>query len=199
MCVYCPIAQANHPTLFSQGFGWLISLVLIVMYIVRLMEKGLPPPAVRPGMFIPVGSAAYTVIALIGQARAIPTSYGYFAAHPSAAETLQVIALFISIFLWLFSFWLFCIAALACVWAIPQMGFSLPWWAFIFPNVGFTVATVEIGRELGSEGILWVGSVMTILLVAIWLFTAFMCVRAVAMKQIIFPGKDEDRDMFKQE
>lgn len=178
-----------------QGFGWLISMVLIVMYIIRLMECGLPPPPVRPGMFIPVGSAAYTIIALIGQARAIPPSYGYFAAHPSSADTLQTLALFVGIFLWIFSFWLFAIAVLACVWAVPHMGFALPWWAFIFPNVGFTVATVMLGRELESDGVLWVGSVMTIGLVAIWCFTAGMCVRAVMRGEIVWPGRDEDKDM----
>lgn len=182
-----------------QGFGWLLSSVLLVLYILTLVERGLPPPHVRPAMFIPVGSAAYTVVALIGQARAIPTSYGYFAKHPSAAETLQVVALFVGIFLWLFSFWLFALAVLGCVWGIPKMGFALPWWAFVFPNVGFTLATVHIGNELESEGILWVGSVMTVLLVAIWLFTAMMCIRAVILGQIVFPGKDEDKNMIKAE
>lgn len=79
------------------------------------------------------------------------------------------------------------------------MGFALPWWALVFPNVGFTLATVRIGEELGSEAILWVGSVMTVLLVATWLMTAGMCVRAVVLGQILWPGKDEDRAMFKDD
>jgi hypothetical protein len=40
----------------------------------------------------------------------------------------------------------------------------------VFPNVGFTIATINIGHALMSEGILWLGSVMTIMLVAIYLF-----------------------------
>ena len=179
-----------------QGFGFLFSMVLVVMYVMQLMEKGLPPPAVRPGMFIPVGTPAYTIIAFIGQARAIPRSYGYFATHPLAAETLQTLALFMSIALWVLTFWLFAIAFLGCIWALKRtgkMGFALPWWAFIFPNVGFTVATIDIGMEMGSEGVLWVGSAMTFGLVGIWLITVGMCVKAVLRKEIVWPGKDEDK------
>ncbi|KAF2706818.1 hypothetical protein K504DRAFT_437749 [Pleomassaria siparia CBS 279.74] len=178
-----------------QGFGWLISSVFIAMYVIQLMENGLPPRALRPGMFLPVGSAAFTIVALIGQARAIPKDFGYFASHPSAADTLQTVALFVGIFLWLFAFWMFSIAVLGVVTAIPKMVFTLTWWALVFPNVGFTLATIAIGTELDSPAILWVGSGMTICLVLLWLLCAFACGRAVLMKRIMWPGKDEDRDM----
>ena len=76
-----------------------------------------------------------------------------------------------------------------------KMGFALPWWAFIFPNVGFVVATVDLGLEMGSEGVLWVGSALTIGLVGIWLVTVGMCVRAVVLGEILWPGKDEDKNL----
>jgi tellurite resistance protein TehA-like permease len=181
-----------------QGFGFLWSMVLVVIYVTQLMEKGLPPAPVRPGMFIPVGTPAYTIVAFITQARAIPTTYGYFAAHPSAAETLRTLVLFISIALWILSFWLFAIAVLACLWGFRRpgkMSFALPWWAFVFPNVGLMVATVELGLEMGSEGVLWVGSAMTIALMVIWLVTVGMCGRAVVLGEIVWPGKDEDKNL----
>lgn len=178
-----------------QGLGWIWSFFLIVLFLFRLMEAGLPPPDLIPGQFIPVGSPSYTIIVLIGLARAVPRDYGYFADHPSAADIVQTMALFISIFLWLFAFWLFSIAFLSCVINIRKMGFLLPWWAFIFPNVGFTIATINLGSELESQGILWVGSGMTICLVAIWLFTWAACIKAVWKKRILWPGKDEDKDM----
>lgn len=177
-----------------QGFGWIISLICTAFVLKNLMENGLPPANLRPGMFIPVGAGAYTIVALIGQANAIPESYGYFATHPGAKATLQTIALFVGIFLWLFSFWMFAFAVIANVSVAGKMSFALTWWAFIFPNVGFTLSTIAIGRELGSEGILWVGSVMTALVAAIWCFAFVGCVRAVWMKSIVWPKKDEDRD-----
>lgn len=178
-----------------QGFGWLISLVAITGLIRNLLDSGLPSPAMRPAMFIPVGACAYTVVALIGQANAIPDTMtqGYFADHPIAVEVLRIMALFIGIFLWLFGFWLFAIAFIANISAIGKMPFSLAWWAFIFPNVGFTLSTSMIGKELGSEAILWVASAKTILLVVIWLVSAVGCIKAVWVGHIAWPGKDEDK------
>ncbi|UPX10680.1 uncharacterized protein EKO05_0001323 [Ascochyta rabiei] len=177
-----------------QGFGWIISLICTAFFIKNLMENGLPPAHLRPGLFIPVGSGAYTIVALIGQANAIPESYGYFAAHPRAKSILQTVALFCGIFLWLYSFWLFAFAVVGNVIVVGKMPFSLTWWAFIFPNVGFMVSTVMIGNELESEEILWVGSVMTALLAAIWCVAFIGCIRAVWTKRIVWPGKDEDKD-----
>ncbi|PVI08464.1 hypothetical protein DM02DRAFT_607857 [Periconia macrospinosa] len=182
-----------------QGFGWMLSFLLTIMYVYNLVEHGLPPPSVRPGMFIPVGAASFTVIVFIGFSNALPTSYGFFAAHPSAAETLHTLAVFSSIFLWMLSFWIFVLAVLGCLNGMRQMRFALPWWALIFPNVGFTLATVNIGQELGSEGILWVGSAMTILLFVTWLIVVVACARAVVKGQILWPGKDEDKTMFKDD
>jgi tellurite resistance protein TehA-like permease len=176
-----------------QGFGWCISLVAIVAYIRNILDNGLPPLQLRPGMFIPVGACAYTIVALVGLANAIPP-YGYFAKHPASAEALKVMALFTGVFLWLFAFWLFAIALLANIGAVGKMPFSLTWWAFIFPNVGFTLSTSMIGRELESEVVLWVASVMTVLLVAIWLMSVIGCVKAVWRGSVVWPGRDEDRD-----
>lgn len=50
-----------------------------------------------------------------------------------------------------------------------------------------------IGRQLASEGILWVASAMTIALVVTWLFVLTMHVRAVFQKAIMMPGIDEDK------
>ncbi|KAF2120711.1 voltage-dependent anion channel [Lophiotrema nucula] len=178
-----------------QGLGWMVCLVLLTVYFYRMMEDGLPPPSLRPGMFIPVGSGSYTIVALIVQAQAIPRDYGYFAKHLSAVDTLQTMALFTGIFLWVFMFWLFAIATLSCLSGIRNMSFTLTWWGMIFPNVGFVIATIEIGKQLNSEGIMWLGSVMTILLVALWLFTWVNAIRAVWRKKIMSPGKDEDKGL----
>ncbi|KAF2029439.1 C4-dicarboxylate transporter/malic acid transport protein [Setomelanomma holmii] len=180
-----------------KGFGYMISFVCIVYFVRLLLDKGMPPPQLRPSLFIPVGSIAYTSVALIGLADAIPTnpSYGYFANHPEAKQILQVIALFVGIFMWLFSFWIFAIAVLGNFSVVGKMSFSLTWWAFIFPNVGFMLATSMIGEKLESQAILWVASAITIGLVAIWIVSIVGCVRAVWQGKIVWPGMDEDKDM----
>jgi tellurite resistance protein TehA-like permease len=199
--VIAPSQPPHHrlPIIISgiayKGFGWTVAFVFIVLYIARLLEAGLPPPSLRPAMFIPVGSAAYTVVAFIGNARAIPRDYGYFATHPHAADSLQATALFFGVILWLVAFWLFALAVLSCFAGIKEMRFSSAWWAFIFPNVGFMLATAEIGREVESEGILWVASGMTGVVVIMWLVTVGACGKAVVEKRVLWPGRDEDKDM----
>lgn len=177
-----------------QGFGWLISSACLVFYMHMLLEKGLPPPSLRPTLFIPVGSVAYTIVALMGLAESIP-SYGWFEKYQGAREICRVLALVVSVFMWLSSFFLFGIAVVGNALGAREMAFTLSWWAYIFPNVGFMLGTNAIGRELESPAILWIASAITILLVAIWLVSAIACVRAVWQGQIVCPGKDEDKDL----
>jgi tellurite resistance protein TehA-like permease len=182
-----------------QGLGWMASFIMDAMYLHRLIQYGLPAPDIRPGQFILVGPPSFTSLALIGLAKALPKDFDYFALHPLAYEVLNTVALFVAIFLWALAFWFFCISLLAVLHGVRKMSFHLVWWAFVFPNTGFAIATISIGEELGSEGILWIGSVMTILLVAMWLFVLAFHVKAVITRQIMMPGKDEDKDQYLDE
>ena len=55
-------------------------------------------------------------------------------------------------------------------------------------------ARLLMERPLMSEGVKWVGSVMTVMLVVVWLFVGFAHIRAVYKREILWPGKDEDHD-----
>ncbi|KAF2214496.1 hypothetical protein CERZMDRAFT_110779 [Cercospora zeae-maydis SCOH1-5] len=184
--------------LTMQGLGWMVSLMVYAIYIHRLMQFGLPAPNLRPGMFISVGPPSFTGLALIGMSQALPNEVGYFVERPGAVMVLQTIADFTAMFLWSLSFWFFCITLLSVLAGAKKMSFHLVWWAFVFPNVGFTLATIRIGQQLKSKGILWVASTMTILLVTMWVFVFVMHVRAVLRKQIMMPGLDEDKDEYKE-
>ncbi|KAF5658020.1 C4-dicarboxylate transport mae1 [Fusarium circinatum] len=178
-----------------EGLGWILCLLFLPHFVGNLLVNGLGPVNLRPGLFISVGSAGYTIIALIGCAKAIPDGHGYFAKHPTAAETLNIMALWVGIFLWLFTFWLFAIAAVAHVPILvsklrgdksrQQMSFALPWWAIVFPNVGFTIATVYIGEELESSAISWVATVMTILVFIAWLMDMYLHMKSIFQKRIM--------------
>ncbi|BFZ55310.1 hypothetical protein PYCC9005_002350 [Savitreella phatthalungensis] len=201
-----------------QGLGWIVSILFLTFFMALVLGKGLPEPDQRPALFMPVGASGYTIVALIGCARYIPENYAYFARHPTAGEVLQIVALWSSIFMWLFTFFIFAFALVAnlptaLVWKRPkeqdlpdsssplvglqrrpQMHFKLAWWAIIFPNVGFTIATIYIGQELESPGILWVGSAQTIAVVIFWLMDLILSAKAVITRQIMYPGKDEDKN-----
>ena len=180
-----------------EGLGWILCLFFLPLFVSNMLINGLGPANQRPGLFISVGSAGYTIVALIGCAKAIPDGYGYFAKHPTASETLNVAALWVGIFLWLVTFWLFAIALVAHVPILmskcfnnkmskpPHMSFSLSWWAIVFPNVGFTIATIYIGEELESNAIAWVATVMTVLVFAAWLMDLFLHLRSIFQKRIM--------------
>ncbi|KAI2785866.1 hypothetical protein POX_h09628 [Penicillium oxalicum] len=176
-----------------QGLGFCISFMMYSHYIGRLMESGLPNREHRPGMFICVGPPAFTALALIGMARGLPDSFGVMGRPDNASDrqVLETLALAAGAFLWALSLWFFCIALIAVVRA-PPTAFHLSWWAMVFPNTGFTLATITLANAFESKAIKGVGSAMSICIVAMWLFVFVNHVLAVIRCDIVFPGKDED-------
>jgi C4-dicarboxylate transporter/malic acid transport protein len=191
-----------------QGLGMLIATFMYGGYLSRLMSQGLPSPNTRPGMFVAVGPPSFTGLALIGISQDLTQIYPSYStityiSNPAAIpDIFRVIAVSAAVFLWATSFWFFSIALVSVVHgALGRrkgkeygMSFHLVWWSFVFPNVGFTICTISIGKALMSEGILWIGTAMTLILVAVWFFVSIMYIRAVWKGQILWPGKDEDHD-----
>ncbi|TID24994.1 hypothetical protein E2P81_ATG04099 [Venturia nashicola] len=178
--------------LVGQGVGFIISILMYAAYIQRMIQYGLPSPAARPGMFIAVGPPSFTVLVLIGMAKNFPIAATYFGPNETTRQTLLLMSTFIGTFLWGLSFWFFAITLLAVLACARELTFHLNWWALIFPNVGFTIATINIGEAFDSQGVQWVASVMSIILVATYLFVGVMHIRALIQRQILWPGKDED-------
>lgn len=121
-----------------QGLGVMGTMTLLPWFLTHLMHTGCPEPSHRPGLFMTVGAIGYTVVAFIGNARAIPTTYGVFAEDPTSAHVLKTLALWASIFIWVFGFWLFAVALTLCLegiakrspngkWSFP-MTFDTSWW-----------------------------------------------------------------------
>ncbi|OBR09633.1 C4-dicarboxylate transporter/malic acid transporter [Colletotrichum higginsianum IMI 349063] len=195
--------------LAAQGLGFLISAFMYATYLSRLMTIGLPVQ--RPGMFIAVGPPSFTAAALVSMGAQVPrlitsadsfisdslssTAYLTGMENPgTVAFAVRAMALFSAVFLWGLSFWFFSSACLSTLFGMPDHSFHLSWWSFVFPNVGFTIATIRIGEAFGSEGLLWLATVLTIVLVAVWLFVGFCCARAVIRRKLVWPGRDEDSD-----
>lgn len=152
------------------------------------------PPFSLPGMFIAVAPPAFTALSLIKMSQAIPSNATYFIHHPTAIENLQQVALAFGIFIWALAFWWFSISLTTLLMAFGQLNFNLTWYVMIFPNVGFTISLISIGKGLESNAILWVSSIMTILLVATYLWILVMHARAIYRCDVLWPGKDEDKD-----
>ncbi|KAK5116940.1 hypothetical protein LTR62_006661 [Meristemomyces frigidus] len=181
-----------------QGLSWTVSLMMYAIYTQRLMTSELPAASKRPGMYVSVGPAGYTAAALIALGQRAPNVIPHDAWSFSVLPTgsvVNVLGVVSGLFLILFSAWFLFVSTVAVVAGIRQMSFSLNWWAFIFPNAGFTLAAIQAGKALDSPGINGICSALTILLVIMWLITAVAHVRALKKGNIMWPGMDEDKDM----
>lgn len=92
--------------------------------------------------------------------------------------------------------WLFLVSVAAHFSSASRgsLDFSMTWYSFVFPNTGLLTATFAIAGAVDSPAIEWVGSIMTIILIIVWLFVFLMMIRAVWNRQILWPQKQEDRD-----
>ncbi|KAL5406541.1 hypothetical protein PMIN06_012377 [Paraphaeosphaeria minitans] len=181
-----------------QGLAWVVALLMYSLYTQRLMTSELPSPSTRPGMYVSVGPAGYTAAGLISLAtqapKVVPGTQFTELALPDG-DLIKNLGVLAGLFIILFAFWFCCISTVAVLAGVRRMSFTLNWWAFIFPNAGLTLATIQIAGALNSDGIRGVASALTIVLVMLWLLVAVLCIKAVFMGELLWPGKDEDKTM----
>lgn len=193
--------------LTAQGLGFMMSILMYALYIRRMVQFGFPGAAARPAMFIAVGPPSFTALAILGMANDWPRAYiNYFGDDIAytlnglnsanqqlvAIQIMRVLATAMAVFTWSLSAWFCCIGIVACLLAAREMTFHLNWWAFVFPNTGFVISTISIGKVLRSEAILYLGNVFTIVIICTYLFVAVNHVWAVWSRKILWAGKDED-------
>ncbi|PWN32695.1 uncharacterized protein FA14DRAFT_174387 [Meira miltonrushii] len=179
-----------------QGVGFWVALSVFGPLMSRLMRIGLPAPALRPGMFISVGPPAYTSHALIKLSTSFFNSpqISYIQRYPDSANVIRYASLALSIFIWCLAFWWLCISLGTILLDIRDIGFSLVWYSMIFPNVGLCLATIDLGKALSSDPIGWIGSGVTIILVILYIYIFSRHILALFRGDILWPGKDEDKD-----
>ncbi|KAJ4287324.1 hypothetical protein N0V90_012722 [Kalmusia sp. IMI 367209] len=183
-----PIIAAG---LGCQGLGFTMSVLMYAHYIGRLMQVGFPNREHRGAMFIGVGPPSFTALAFIGMANAIPDDFDLQTDGLMDAKVLRTMALVSALFLWVLAMWFFMIAFIAVLHSRPEY-FHLGWWAMVFPNSGFIIATINIGNSLQDEIILFVANGLTVAILLMWAFVFYHNVRAVVVADIMYPGRDED-------
>lgn len=179
--------------LSCQGLGISVAVMMYAHMVGRLMQSGLPDREHRPGLFMCVGPPSFTALAFIGLARGLPDDFDADMDGMLDATVMVNVAITAAGFLWALSFWWFCIAVLAIVQSPPKY-FHLGWWASVFPNTGFILATISLGTCFRSDPVLWFATAMSILLLLTFCFVLFHHVRAVVVQDIMYPGRDEDVD-----
>ena len=187
-----------------QGIGMLIALTMYSAFVYRLMTQKMPSEPLRPGMFVSVGPAAFTVSGVVGMAASLPKALSqrpsdtYMNVNSAlVADVLKVVANWSSLWLWGLAFWFFFVslaANLACLRnRHHHVPFAMTWFSFVFPQTALTSATLRIGEAFQSKAIQWIGCVMTVLLIIVWFFVVSMMIRAIILKQIMWPELGEDR------
>ncbi len=183
-----PIVVAG---LTCQGLGLAVAFLMYAHMVGRLMQSGLPHREHRTGLFMCVGPPAFTALAFIGLARGLPEDFDHDMDGVLDAAIVETMGVVGAGFLWALSFWWFGIAVAAVVQSPPK-DFRLGWWACVFPNTGFTLATISLGSAFQSEPVLWFATVMSIVLVMTFFFVLYHHIRAVIKQEIMYPGRDED-------
>lgn len=181
-----------------QGIGYLVSITIYSAFIYRLMTQKLPREAVRPGMFVSVGPSGFTCGAMINMAGAAAVAFPptFMGNGALAATIVKVVANFAALWIWGLAIWFF-IVSVGAHWSCIGHGglrFAMTWFSFIFPNSALITATFAVGKAFGSSAIPWVGCVMTCILVALWLFVFAAMIRAIFLKHILWPQKQDDKD-----
>ncbi|EON65264.1 hypothetical protein W97_04502 [Coniosporium apollinis CBS 100218] len=182
-----------------QGVGFMVALMVYAAFIYRLMTQKLPTESLRPGMFISVGPSGFTTASIIAMAQTLPKVIpeGFMGNGRLAGEVSAVMANWWGIWLWGLALWFFLVslgAHYSCV-SDRRMDFAMSWYSFIFPNTALITATFAVATALqGNTGFRVLGCILTVLLIATWGWVFGMMVRAVVLKQILWPEMQEDRD-----
>ena len=181
-----------------QGIGFMVSMMIYSAFIYRLMTQKLPQESNRPGMFVSVGPSGFTVAGVIGMAegaqRALPASF--MGDRVLTAQILRVVGSWMSLWIWGLAIWFFFIS-LGSHWSCigpHRFHFTMTWYSYVFPNTALITSTFAIGKTFNSKAIQIVGCVLTPILIGVWFFVVGMMIRAVALKQILWPQKGEDKD-----
>lgn len=190
----------------------MVSLMVYSAFLYRLMTQKLPKESLRPAMFISVGPSGFTVTAFIQMGQQLPRvvdkdfmgrGMGEFVGRVS-----MVMANWAGMWLWGLAMWLFLVsigAHFSCA-ARGKMDFAMTWYSFVFPNTALTTSTFAMSYALhgdlttapgfsrGARPFQILGCIMTVALIAAWFFVFGMMIRAVILKHILWPQKQEDRD-----
>ncbi|KAK7987422.1 hypothetical protein PG989_007737 [Apiospora arundinis] len=177
--------------LTCQGLGISVAFMMYAHMVGRLMSAGLPNREHRTGLFMCVGPPAFTALALIGMANGLPDKFDPSFDGIVDAPIIRTFALIAAVFLWALAAWWFLIGVVAVI-SSPPKYFHLGWWAMVFPNTGFVLATITISNEFHSEAVKWFATGMSIMMLCMFLFVFYNLVVAVIKQEIMYPGRDED-------
>ncbi|GJN84906.1 hypothetical protein PLIIFM63780_008470 [Purpureocillium lilacinum] len=175
----------------TQGTGCLIAFMISSAFVYRLMTQKLPRDTQRPGVFMSIGPFGFTAagIAQLGNqaSQIFPHS---FLGSETTVDIVRVVSILVGLWLWGLAMWFF-LVSVGSLWKYARSGSSLPfqmtWWSFVFPNTALVTATQVMGKIFESKGLRLFGSIMTIVLVIVWVGVFVTMLHCLRTRKLLWP------------
>ncbi|KAH8899625.1 hypothetical protein GQ53DRAFT_318787 [Thozetella sp. PMI_491] len=181
----------------TQGAAFLISYMVMAAFLYRLMTQKLPRDTQRPGIFVSIGPAAFTVAGIVGLGNQtkdiVPKS---MAGADHAVIVFQLLSWMLGLWLWGLSMWFFLVSVGSLLKYIrpenrAKMPFQMTWFSFVFPNTALVTATEQLARAFGSRPLEILACVLAGCLILVWLVVFLAMLKSLWRKQILWPKDAE--------
>jgi C4-dicarboxylate transporter/malic acid transport protein len=184
-----PPAHARLTLIISWilwGTGFSLAILLMALYYGRLAIYKIPPGTLIVSAFLPLGpcgqgafgllqmsSVLYKMSKTTGQALGSLSTATATEAQ-TMATAIYAVTVPIALVIWgLGLVWLvLAVAFLIDLAIVQELSFNLGWWGFTFPLGVFCTATTQLAKELDSGGFRVLGTVLSLIEVALWLYIA---------------------------
>ncbi|KAG9882017.1 putative C4-dicarboxylate transporter/malic acid transport protein, partial [Aureobasidium melanogenum] len=167
------------------GMGFLLAMMVLVIYLHRLTMHNLPPREVIVSVFLPlgpVGQGSFALMQLGKVAAKILPKTGSLV--PESGPIFYTLGFAIALVLWGFGLlWLF--FALASI-SRARFPFNMGWWGFTFPLGVYTVATATLAKELPSLAFRVLATIFSICVTLLWIVVSVNTIRGASTGKLLF-------------
>ncbi|KAG7441859.1 uncharacterized protein BT62DRAFT_923072 [Guyanagaster necrorhizus] len=179
-------------SVFMVSIGLSVNLMILTVYLLRLIVRGLPSGTGVYSVFLPLGPtgrAGYTILLLGHFFRTVlPLPYGSseLLTAGTTGESVNVLCTTAAVALWsLESMWLFfAILGMYTVLRQTRVPFKLEIWGIIFPNGVYANLTLSLAKSLDSPFFRVWGAVYAVATLVMWCLVASRTLTLVYSKQI---------------
>lgn len=180
------------------GTGFPLAILLMALYYGRLSIYKIPPASLIISAFLPLGPCGQGAFGLLQMSYALKRIMRKDGHALVAGETMDEAQLFasaiyastipVALVIWgLGLVWLaIAIGFLIDLALVSRLTFNLGWWGFTFPLGVFCTATTQLGKELDSGAFKVIGTVLSLVEVALWLYIAVRTLIGAASGKLFF-------------
>ncbi|KAI6781309.1 uncharacterized protein J7T54_004082 [Emericellopsis cladophorae] len=148
-----------------------LAMMVLTVYFLRLTTVSLPPNAVIPSTFLPLGplgQGGFGIMQLGKVLVKVAPKVNILPSTAKAEEVIYVLGYMMGLIMWGFGLvWLG--LAVATLLTRRRIPFNMGWWGFTFPLGVFAASTTTLGAETPSEAFKILGMVFSVSVVALWL------------------------------